>query len=718
MAKNKSILSGVDKINSTINSLLNNVQPMRASSLKRDRERDIIDGEVDNIINSEVGNITNNTGDDISTFMVKLYNKTQDNGRNVSDIDDIFNDKNNGVFEVFADRYKSKQLLIEDISVVSGKLFELGEAINTTRDSIVTSDDLSQIVSRTIKFNSANTSSVLGNKDSNIKIVEAIEKRFKLPTKIKNHIVPKALEYGAYYVYTVPYGVMLNKFANRENSEHRLGPVSESFVGEIHSISKNKRVTSEDMSTDGISVINEHIGIPVAEGIDVAQFMKSSLSGDITKSKVVAKSINNKKGFGKFADGVLDKDEFKGLNEIKDCYVELLDPRKVIPIKILKKVVGYYYIHEISSAPVRNVFSSTVSLKDNVNKLDVENKFISNIASRIIKSLDKKFVEENQEFKDLIVNALNYNDLYRKNVKFQFIPAEYITEFAVNRDINDEGTSIVYPALFHAMLYLSLLIFKHITIVSKSNDTRVNYIKDSGVDKNISSKINKIARVMKSREISLDDILNHSSMISKVGNGKELYIPVGASGERGLEFDILSGQQVDLHTELMNDLKSSYINATGVPSVMMSYINEADYSRTLVMANSKYVGRVISNQMDFNPSITELYQKILRYSTDMEEDDIKSFEYILSPPKSLNNNNLADLVSNSENTISFIVKAMTNDLSADDEHDNVIKDILHQQITREILPMIQWERMDELLENAKLEAAARKLNKPKDTSEY
>ena len=51
---------------------------------------------------------------------------------------------------------------------------------------------------------------------------------------------------------------------------------------------------------------------------------------------------------------------------------------------------------------------------------------------------------------------------------------------------------------------------------------------------------------------------------------------VGRSGERGIEFDILQGQDIPLNTDLMDMLRNNMISSTGVPSVIMNYINEAD----------------------------------------------------------------------------------------------------------------------------------------------
>ena len=104
-----------------------------------------------------------------------------------------------------------------------------------------------------------------------------------------------------------------------------------------------------------------------------------------------------------------------------------------------------------------------------------------------------------------------------KAIKFQFIPAEYVCAFKINENEEGDGTSVLEDSLFYAKLYLMLLLFKIVSIVLYSNDTKVNYIKVSGVDKNISNKIQEIAREKQSRQINLMDLMSYTSIINKIG---------------------------------------------------------------------------------------------------------------------------------------------------------------------------------------------------------
>ena len=87
------------------------------------------------------------------------------------------------------------------------------------------------------------------------------------------------------------------------------------------------------------------------------------------------------------------------------------------------------------------------------------------------------------------------------------------------------------------------------------DDTKVNYIKQSGIDKNLANKVQEIARLRQSRQINIADLFSYTTLINKVGNGSEMYIPTGRSGDRPIETEILAGQDVQLNTELLEMLK-------------------------------------------------------------------------------------------------------------------------------------------------------------------
>lgn len=732
-SQNETNIKRLEKPLAKLNGLFNDMVDKIAyntykSDNTRDKEIKKLSFDMDDVIFKEIKSLTSFTGDDISTFLVKLFNEydTQ-NIQNVKNIEDIFSKDDQGIFQFFQERYKNLNLLYDDLSTVCSQLYELQEAIQSTRDGIVTADDISQSVSRTLQFKNMNNDEI--NQRSYISIIENLEVRNKLLSKLKNHIIPKTLQYGKYYAYTIPYSKLFERYyVNKVNT---LKPTTESvddnFIKEfkqtsqIGNCSGNMKNAFNDI-LESFEVYNNECSIPVVEGVELTELLNDqNFKKNVEDSIKAAEKTSTKGKFQIYNDGTITQTDTKipDFSNIKDCYIKLIDPRKLIPVEILNKKIGYYYIHESDFATHKSPFSTQIKMNQtgSGNAADIEHVFLSKITDKIVKAFDKKFLEDNSKFKELILNSLEYNDIYKKQLKFQFIPIDYITEFTVNEDENGNGTSVLLPALFYAKLYLALLIFKMISIITKSNDTKIYYVKNSGIDTNVINKTQEIARSVKERSINFTDLLNYNSMVSKIGANKEIFMPVGRSGEHGIEFDVLAGQDIQLNTDLMDMLRTGFISATGVPSVIMNYVNEADYAKSIVMGSTKHAARVVNHQLDFNVSTTDWYKKIIRFSTDIPDEVVESFSFTFAPPKSLNNVNMNDLVTNADQTLQFMIKTMIGENGNLTDDDNALKDILYKRLAKDMLPMLPWEQALKQFEEAKIELAQKKASAPADNTE-
>ena len=138
----------------------------------------------------------------------------------------------------------------------------------------------------------------------------------------------------------------------------------------------------------------------------------------------------------------------------------------------------------------------------------------------------------------------------------------------------------------------------------------------------------------------------------------------------------------------------------------MNYINEADYAKTLTMANTKFIGRVISYQLDLNEDLTELYKKIMRFSDmGIPEEVIDGFSYTFTPPRSLNNMNLSDMIGNIDSVINAIIKSFTGEYANQDDEDvNILKDEMYKKLMRQYIPAIDWVMVDNVYKDCQLSA--------------
>ena len=621
--------------------------------------------------------------------------------------------------------------------------------ITVTRDAIISPDIVDGHMSRNITVDDD-----VDEDDDYLPIIEQMEKKFELQKKIKNFIIPKTLEYGEYYVYCIPYSKIFEDFSREKQNmngkmnmyeaysetkeisllefvnsnkemrktlnESTASYVKESSVFEEQYIPSEQKVLLNnlpkelDAYLENISICNDTVPIPILEeGVDsyreyYTEFVEKTITETDKEFSFNSVMKNIDSGVHAFGTRKNQKKSDK-FDNIKDCYVKLIDPMKLLPIEIMNEVIGYYYIQEEDISPLSGILTSTVYY-DKFDNNRNENNILSSIANTIVSAFDKKFLESNIKFKKLIVEALNYYKLNNKKIKFQFIPKEFIVPFKINEDETGHGRSIIEPSLFYAKLYLMLLLFKMMTIILNSNDTKVNYIKQSGIEKNIMNKVQEIARKKQSRQITLTDMFSYTTLINKIGQGSEMYVPVGRSDKRAIETEILAGQDVQLNTDLMEMLKKAYISGTGVPDVLLNYLHEADFAKTLELANNRFQGRVISFQLDFNEQISTLYRQILKYSTTIPEEVINTVEFNFVQAKYGNSNITNDLLNNHNTIQDFLVQLYYGQEGVDDPKNAGSIMRFKRSLAKDRLSMLNFNELDDLFKKAQVEGTSDQLD--------
>lgn len=748
---------GNRRISGNINALLDSINMSTYGINRRDKVDSLMD-DFNKMLSNEVDNISKTADGDTTSFITKLFS---DNNKKIAasakDIEDAFSTNDGQIQSFLVEQYKNRLLMQNDLHDIASQLIELQQAITITRDAIISADIVDGHMSRTITFD------VEDDGRDYIPIVENMEIKFKMQSQIKNFIIPKTLEFGEYHRYCIPYSKLFEDFAKEKdymnNGKYRSYSESKEFTLfeyvnntkqqnnikdiVIESVSEIKKKNSKPLdkiiSTSekteiqnelneylkNITICNEPIPIPILEeGVESSREYFTEFYEDIiTEDSDSVSFANIMKGVENIDAGVhsiIGSSKKKNRNtkgdfsNIKDCYVKLIDPMHILPIRIMDEVIGYYYIQDEEINPMAGILTSTIYY-DNIENRN-ENNILSTIAETIVSAFDKKFLKDNIKFKKLIVEALNYYKLNNRKVKFQFIPKEYIRTFKINEDEHGNGTSIIEPSLFYAKLYLMLLLFKMMSIVLNSNDTKVNYIKSSGIETNVSNKIQEIARKKQQRQINLTDMFSYTTLVNKIGQGSEMYIPVGKSDRRGIETEILSGQDVQMNTDLMEMLKKAYISATGVPDVLMNYFNEADFAKTLELANNRFQGSVVSYQLDFNEQITEMYKDMMRHTTIIPEDVIETFQFNFIQPKSSNSNITNDLLNNHNSLQDFLTILFFGDTSGDDNPETTEKMKKWKMLlAKDRLPMLDFDNLQNLYDKACMDGAGEAL-KPSDKS--
>ena len=739
----------------------------------RTSDVDTLNSKFQQILTDELGDMTNRSEGDITSFLSQVI--SSDNKSSAAD--EILNnqfmamtgDDYSTMQSFIYDAYRNRLLEQSDLHEVSSQLIELSEAILITRDAIISSDVVEGRMSRSFKFDNLDEDDI----EDNTSIVESMEKKFKLLEKIKNFIIPKTLEYGEYYVYVVPYARLFADFQRQkdnnmfgysrtfsestimesfndkhykkgDNKEDNLDMFLESCYDKYtmqdrtrytttsieESVYKAKEIPKEEFKKDiknimsNISVCNDSVPLPIMEeGIESIAYMKQQMEQVMTEAdNTKSDDMFSRVAQATSAEGILmssdDKEKTKknSFDDIGDCYVKMIEPTKIIPIQIMNTIIGYYYVQDEDITPLSGAVSSTLYF----TKFDEHSKqstIIDALAERVVKSFDKPFLKNNLKFKEAIVDCFNYYNLNEKRLKFQFIPAEFIVPFKIDEDVDGNGTSMIKKSLFYAKLYLMLLLFKIMSIILNSNDQKINYIKQSGIDKNVANKVQEIARIQQSRQINISDLFSYTTLINKVGNGNTVYMPTGRSGERPIETEILAGQDVQLNTELMESLKNAYILGTGVPAAIVNYMQEADFAKVIEQNNTKFNGRVVNYQLDFNDGITNLYKKIMSWSTNIPTNVIANFSFILQAPKTTSINTKTELINQYQTLADFLVALLYEDpntsVNADDLNGEIRE--FKRLLAKDQLPMIDFDTISEIKEKAKVRYQEIKL-KPNSTN--
>ncbi|MDY3769137.1 MAG: hypothetical protein SOZ83_06030, partial [Sphaerochaetaceae bacterium] len=178
----------------------------------RNSDVDTLNNKFQELLNSEMDTIKNHNDGDVTSFLSQIV--SQDNKQNAQAemFDNQFlsmtGDEYSTMQSFMYDAYRNRFLEQSDLHEVSSQLIELSEAILITRDAIISADIVEGKMSRTISFKNINED----DEKNYIPIVENMEEKFDLQKKIKNFIVPDTLDYGEYFVNTMPYSKIFNDF--------------------------------------------------------------------------------------------------------------------------------------------------------------------------------------------------------------------------------------------------------------------------------------------------------------------------------------------------------------------------------------------------------------------------------------------------------------------------------------------------------------------------
>jgi hypothetical protein len=186
--------------------IINTIDPVYNNrsilSSKNDRFRSIMDRELELAKGVSHGSIVD--------FVASLDNVKPGIRSNENELKPdssaLFTKNINDIFGYFQDIYRNKFIEMADLKFIAKFIPSLGEAVRTTLDMVVSSDNIAETVNRIIDLPKDIED------DDRIAImneVERFEKEQRLLKKLRNVVYKKALVTGKFYIYTISYKDLL-----------------------------------------------------------------------------------------------------------------------------------------------------------------------------------------------------------------------------------------------------------------------------------------------------------------------------------------------------------------------------------------------------------------------------------------------------------------------------------------------------------------------------
>lgn len=644
---------------------------------------------------------------------------------------------------IFMNQASDMMHICDEVESVCAYMYQLEEAIEVLRDNVMNSEQVLADLPFDIKF--SNTSNIEHNQEY-IKVIEDVIKKSGMIQKLNDHVVPKTIKFGRYYVMTLPYSEIGIKMLQNAVDHTRglfgfcgtgFNQVQESTIMEDNSyivcmenIDKllDSIYTEDSISTGTFgskdeyrSIIEEKLKLiqvdesdtpPNITGISESTFlgmdpeMKSIVDNALKKS---GNTVNNYRYTGSNDKGTDGTINIETIENIPGTYDRLVDPRQLVPIKIFDHVIGYYYFdgydHTKNITTITDILSNTMNFNE-------QNMIMDNIVGAILQKLKYGDVlKGDNNFKSLILNCIMYAERRNNPIKIKFVPVEYITEFKTNCDQDGNGQPVLLRSIIYGRLYISLLLFTLTAIFTKSTDTEFYYLKDGLLTDSFAEQAADIIEQFRNSNIDISQILNGAIMGGNRAINKRYFMSTGTQDEKPFTIDVVSGQDINTHTDILNDLKKMAIGSTGVPSVAVDYMDEIEFATILKMTNTKTMNRSNKIQIDMNLGITEWVRKEVRYNRPgtIPDDILDAMECTLRKSNKINNDISSDEINNVSATVDSMIETFYKGQETETPPElNFEKEEMRKQLIMLLTPSLPWGYMDKIKNEVKINAKIEK----------
>lgn len=390
---------------------------------------------------------------------------------------------------------------------------------------------------------------------------------------------------------------------------------------------------------------------------------------------------------------------------ITGCHCKLVDPRQLREIKIFDYVIGYYYFENYDFARMGTTVTDIMS---NQMNFDQRSQVIDTLVDNILKNLKYGDVlKGDTQLRSMILNCVLYAERRDNPIRIKFVKPEYVIPWQTNLDEDGNGQPVMLRSLMYARLYTSLQLFFATAIVTKSTDSEFYYLKESALDGQINNQISDMMDQLEDSNIDPLQIANGNILHGNKAINKRFFMNMGTDEVKPFEMDVISGQQIDINMEFLQDLKKSALGATSVPSVAIDAMDEMELATTLGMLNINHLTRCNGIKKDYNKPLTQTVKTIIKYCfpNSIPPNILDKMEISLRESKviedNINNEQVSNNIGLAESMLSVWLGG--DNTNPPDIHNFVVED-MKRQLVMYLNPSAAWDQLPNMYKTALMNA--------------
>ena len=690
-------------------------------------------------INDSMGKIINDinysTGlSSISTLYAKAIDY-QNDPKVADGFDNLFKDMANdgSVYNVFFNN-RSLRLFDAEIDMICKYMPMLEDALGVLCDNVISSDHFS----KDFIFISDENVSVENNKELFYNNIKVLKDKYDLLIKFQD-IIYNTSKYGERFYYIVPYERAIKKLLDNPDNKfvtsHEAMSLTESGIlkqtpalkesGDVfvNTINKKEQSLDVEFTFNMSNSLSKEIVAHEAAANRLKHIKESALNFNEATTSTVSLVANDKLDASPFYDDTtsnglivagdhrFNTKEDWGLN---GCVFKELNRYKIIPVRIEDLILGYAYLENDrygldDDFPVSDTTTPVNAMGINVatdleatkNSAAISDSIVKTVASKLSAAIDTKFIKLNKDLSKEIYTVLKHDlQAGRKNkYNVTFLPPDDVVHCYYKLDPDTyRGISDLYKSMIPAKLFIGLYITNTIGAMTRAQDRRVYYVKQSGIDTNISKILLTTIDQLKRQNFNIRQLESMKNVLNILGRFNDFVIPTDNSGNAPVQFEVMQGQQIDPQTDLMEKLQSMAVNSTDVPFEIVQARQSMDYAIQASMSNSRFLKKIYNRQTIANRFLSSIMTKLYRGEFNNPTAVIK---VNLPTPMFLNLTNTNQIIQNANDVAQAAMEAFSDDL------DDNAKQIFFNNLKGKMLESyIDMEMIMRVKEATKIEYAA------------